>query len=82
MHIEGVLFDLGRRSDRRIIAKLERPCGTEVEIAGITEDEMMTLSSNMFDWNPRRFTYAARSRRSASVNFSASVRASLQVLGA
>ena len=28
------------------------------------------------------FTYAARSRRSASVNFSASVRASLQVLGA
>ena len=48
MHIEGVLFDLGRRSDRRIIAKLERPCGTEVEIAGITEDEMMTLSSNMF----------------------------------
>ncbi len=28
------------------------------------------------------FTYAARSRRTASVNFSASVRASLQVLGA
>ena len=28
------------------------------------------------------FTYAARSRQSASVNFSASVRASLQVLSA
>jgi hypothetical protein len=62
MHIEGVLFDLGRRSDRRIIAKLERPCGTEVEIAGITEDEMMTLSSNMFEMIKINFTVRRKYR--------------------
>lgn len=62
MYIEGVLFDLGRRSDGRIIAKLERPCGTEVEIAGITEDEMMTLSSNMFETIKIHFTVRRKYR--------------------
>lgn len=46
--IEGELFDLGKRSDGRIIAKLEKPSGIEVEIAGITEDEMIALAGHMF----------------------------------
>lgn len=62
MHIEGVLFDLGRRSDGRIIAKLERPCGTDVVVAGITEEEMMALSGNMFETIRIHFTVRREDR--------------------